>query len=139
MISRTHGWSSRQRALKRERVPITFNIIIISTRRPTTTRTRLFQRMILGPIFTFIGGALGLVGIGYDIWIVRNLRDDFKTKMDAIKAITSRTDAHYAALLEERRLLAEASRRADERYVEDSKRFFSLLEEVKDIKRKAWW
>ncbi len=88
-----------------------------------------------------------VVGIGYEIWSVREMKDDLKNQ-------GNRTDALYAALLEERKLNAKASmkadkryvevsKKADERYVEESKkadeRFFALLEEVKDIKRKAWW
>jgi hypothetical protein len=90
-------------------------------------------------IIATIAGALGLGGIGYDAFSVKDLKDDSKTIKDDLKALgsrldaqASRTDALFAALLEERKL---ASKKADE----ESKRYFGLLEEVKDIKRKPWW
>jgi regulator of protease activity HflC (stomatin/prohibitin superfamily) len=91
-----------------------------------------------------------LVTIGWDVWSLKDLKDDVKTIKEDMKAQgiaqasradaqatrtdaqATRTDALYTALLDERKLQAEASKKADERY-------FGLLEEVKDIKRKAWW
>jgi hypothetical protein len=84
-----------------------------------------------------------VAGIGYDIWSGRDLKDDVKTIKDDVKAQASRTDAQasvqgirfetlFTALPEERKLNAEAFKKADEKY-------FRLLEEVKDVKRKTWW
>jgi deferrochelatase/peroxidase EfeB len=106
--------------------------------------------MKLQNVFGFLGGAFGLVNVGFDLFSVRGMRNDIKeqasrtealfrdqaSRIDAqtsradalITAQASRTDAIFAALLEERRLQAEASREAHER-------FFRLLEEVKSIKR----
>jgi hypothetical protein len=99
--------------------------------------------MMLVNIITLLGGALGLVGIGYNICTLRELKDYMKaqgSRLDAqgsrTDALGSRTDALYAALLEERKLQAKASKKADERSFEESQRYFGLLEEVKDIKRK---